>query len=122
MLGAFIHCWVQLVEVSDGEKTYSGSNIIIIIYPALFLAIREQDEVDGSRGHWMMHSNYRTHRQLWLSRRFLTVVLIWWGLWVGKNVFRLYYTNKTLFCNLFSYWGAGQDGLQQGKLDDMFYN
>ena len=33
MLGALIHCWVHLVGVSGGEKAYSGSSIIIIIYP-----------------------------------------------------------------------------------------
>ena len=39
MLGALIHCWVQLAGVSGREKTYSGSSIIIKIYPALSLAI-----------------------------------------------------------------------------------
>ena len=63
MLGVLIHCWVQLAGVSGGEKTYSGSSIIIIIYPALSLAIGRRDRVDGSRGHWMMHSNYRTCHQ-----------------------------------------------------------
>jgi hypothetical protein len=40
-----------LAGVSGGEKTYSGSIIIIKIYPALSLAIRGQDRMDGSRGH-----------------------------------------------------------------------
>ena len=60
MLGALIHCWVQLVGVSGREKTYSGSCIIIIIYPALSHAIWGWDGVDGSGGHWMTQSNYRT--------------------------------------------------------------
>jgi hypothetical protein len=46
MLNVLIHCWVQLVGVSGGEKIYSGSSIIIIIYPALSLAI-------GGRMGWM---------------------------------------------------------------------
>jgi len=106
MGGALIHCWVQLAGVSGGE-TYTGSSILIKIYPTLSLAIGGRDRMDGSGGHWMTHSNYRTRHQSWLSGHFLVVVLIWQGFWVGENVFRLYYTNKTLFCNLFSYWGAG---------------
>ena len=121
MLGALIHFWVQLAGVSGGEKTYTGSSILIKIYPTLSLAIRGRDGMDGGGGHWMMHSNYRTHHQSRLSGRFLAVVLIWQGFRVGKNVFRLYYTIKTLLCDLFSYWGVGQDGLQRGTLDDMFY-
>ena len=121
MLGALICCWVQLAGVSGGEKTYSGSIIIIIIYPALSLGIGGRDGMDGGGGQWMTHSNYRTRHQPWLSGRFLTVVLIWRGFRVGKNVFRFYYTNKTLSCNLFSYWRAGQDGLQRGTLDDVSY-
>ena len=65
MLGALICCWVQLAGVSGGEKTYLGSSIIIKIYPALSLAIGGRDGVDGNRGHWMTHSNYRTCHQLW---------------------------------------------------------
>jgi hypothetical protein len=121
MLGALIHCWVQLAGVSGGEKTYTGSSILIKIYPALSLAIGGRDGMDGGGGHWMTHSNYRTRHQPWLSGRFLAVVRIWRGFRVGKNVFRFYYTNKTLFCNFLSYWGAGWDGLQRGTLDDVFY-
>ena len=50
MLGALIYCWVHLAGVSGGEKTYSGSSIIIIIYPALSLAIGGQDRIDGGGG------------------------------------------------------------------------
>jgi hypothetical protein len=121
MLGALIHCWVHLAGVLGGEKTYSGSSIIIKIYPALSLAIGGRDGMDGGGGHWMTHSNYRTRHQSWLSGRFLAVGRVWRGFWVGKNVFRFYYTNKTLFCNLVGYWEAGQDGLQRGTLDDVFY-
>jgi len=121
MLGALIHCWVQLAGVSGGEKTYTGSSILIKIYPTLSLAIGGRDGMDGGGGHWMTHSNYRTRHQSWLSGRFLTVVLVWRGFRVGQNVFRFYYTNKTLFSNLFGYWWAGRDGLQQGTLDDVFY-
>ena len=60
MLGALIHCLVQLAGVSGGEKTYSGSGIIIKIYPALSLAIGGRDGMDCSGGHWMTCSNYRT--------------------------------------------------------------
>ena len=45
--GALIHCWVQLAGVSGGEKPYSGSTIIIKIYPALSLAIGGRDGMDG---------------------------------------------------------------------------
>ena len=51
MLGALIHCWVQLAGGSGGEKTYSGSSIIIIIYPSLSLAIGGWDGVDAGGGH-----------------------------------------------------------------------
>ena len=87
MLGALIHYWVHLVGVWGGEKTYSGSSIIIKIYPALFLAIGGQDGMDGGRGHWMTHSNYRTRHQSWLLGRFLVVGCIWQGFRGGKNVF-----------------------------------
>ena len=49
MLGALIHCWVQLAGVSGGGNLYSGSSIIIKIYPALSLAIGGQDGMDGGR-------------------------------------------------------------------------
>ena len=83
MLGVLIHCGVQLVGVLGREKTYSGSRIIIIIYPTLSLAIGGQDRMDGGGGHWMMNSNYRTHHQSWLCGCFLTVGLIWRGFWAG---------------------------------------
>ena len=66
MLGALIHCWVQLVGVSCREKSYSGSGIIIKIYPTLSLATGGREGMDGGGGHWMTHSNYRTHHQSWL--------------------------------------------------------
>ena len=66
-----------------GGKTYSGSSIIIKIYPSLSLAIGGQDGMDGSGGHWMTHSNYRTCYPAWLSGRFLVVGCIWRGFWVG---------------------------------------
>jgi hypothetical protein len=83
MLGALIHCWVHLAGVSGGEKSYSGSSIIIINYPALSLAIGGRDGMDGGGGHWMTHSNYRTRHQSWLSGRFLAVGRIWRGFRVG---------------------------------------
>jgi hypothetical protein len=83
MLGVLIHCWVHLAGVSGREKTYSGSSIIIKIYPALSLAIGGRDGMDGGGGHWMTHSNYRTRHQSWLSGRFLAVGLIWRGFRVG---------------------------------------
>jgi len=60
MLGALTRCWVQLAGVSGGEKTYSGSIIVIKIYPTLSLAVGGRDGMDASGGHWMTHSNYRT--------------------------------------------------------------
>ena len=36
MLGLLPCCWAHLVGVLDGEKKYSGSTILIKIYPALF--------------------------------------------------------------------------------------
>ena len=84
MLGALIRCWVQLAGVSGGEKTYSGSSIIIIIYPTLSLAIGGRDGVDGGGGHWMTHSNYRT-RHIMALRALLAVGLIWRGFRVEKK-------------------------------------
>ena len=85
MLGAPIHCWVQLAGLWGRKKTYLGSSTIIKIYPALSLAIGGRDRMDGGGGHWMTHSNYRTHHQSWLSGRFLTVGRIWRGFRVGKK-------------------------------------
>ena len=76
-------CWVHLAGVSGGEKIHLGSSILMKIYPVLSLAIGGRDGVDGSGGHWMTHSNYRTHHQSWLSGHFLAVGLIWWGFRVG---------------------------------------
>ena len=67
MLGALIHCWVQLAGVLGGEKTYLGSSIIIKIYPALSLAIGGRDGMDGGGGHWMTCSIIRTRHQSWRS-------------------------------------------------------
>jgi len=64
-------------------KNIFRSKIIIKIYPALSLAIGERDGMDASGGHWMTHSNYRTCHHSWLSGRFLTVGLNWWGFLVG---------------------------------------
>ena len=85
MLGALIHCWVHLAGVLGGGKLDSGSSIIIKNYPTFSLAIGGLDGVDGGRGHWMMHSNYRIHHQTWLSGCFLAVGLIWWGFQVWKK-------------------------------------
>ena len=85
MLGVLIHCWVHLAGVLGGEKTYSGSSILIKIYPALSLAIGGRDGMDGGGGHWMTSSNYRTRHQSWLSGCFLTVGLIWQGFRVGEK-------------------------------------
>jgi hypothetical protein len=120
MLGAPIHCWVHLAGVSGGEKTYSGSRIIIKIYPALSLATGGRDGMDGGGGHWMTRSNYRTRHQSWLCRRFLAVGLIGRGFQVGKNVFIVYYNYKNLSRPFYSCWGAGWDGWQQAPLDDVF--
>ena len=112
MLGALICCWVQLAGVSGGEKTYAGSIIIIIIYPALSLAIGGQDRVDSSRGHWMTCSNYRTHHQSWLSGHFLAVGCNWQGFQVGKE----YYINRNTYLGCFCRcMGAGWGGRAFGN-------
>ena len=59
-LQALPHCWVHLVGVSGGEKTYLESIIIIKIYPALSLAIGGQDGMDAG-DTWMMCAIYSTH-------------------------------------------------------------
>ena len=82
MLGALIHCWMHLAGVSGGEKSYSGSSIIIKIYPALSLAIGGRDGMDGGGGHWMTCSIIRTRHQSWLSGRLLAIGCIWRGFWV----------------------------------------
>jgi len=53
MLGVLIHCWAHLAGVLGGGKMYSGSRIIIKIYPALSLAIAGRGGVDGSGALWM---------------------------------------------------------------------
>ena len=58
-----IHYWAQLAGVSGGEKTYSGSIIVIKIYPTLSLAIGGRDGMDGGGGHWMTRSIIRTRHQ-----------------------------------------------------------
>jgi len=78
---------VMLVGWGD-VNTYLGSSLIIKIYPALSLTIGGRDRMDGSRRHWMAHSNYRTHHQSWLSGCFLTVGHIWGRFRVGKKCIR----------------------------------
>ena len=85
MLGALIHCWVHLAGVLGGEKMYLGSTVIIKIYPAFSLAIGGRDGMDGSRGHWMTHSNYRHVTNHAPAGRFLAVGRIWRGFRVGKK-------------------------------------
>ena len=120
MLGALIHCWVQLAGVSGGEKSYSGSRIIIKIYPALSLPTGGRDGMDGSGGHWMTCSNYRTRHQSWLCGCFLAVGLIERGFRGGENVFIVYHNYKNLSRPFCCYWGTVRDGLQQACLDDVF--
>ena len=79
------HYWVQLVGVSGGEKLDSGSSIIIIIYPALSLAIGGRDGMDGGGGLWMMCSNYRATHQTCLSRHLFAVGRNQQGFRVGKS-------------------------------------
>jgi hypothetical protein len=121
MLGALIHCWVQLVEVSGREKTYSGSSIIIKIYPAFSTAIGGRDGMDGGGGHWMTHSNYRTRHHS-CSPGASSLLGAFGGLfgW-GKIVFSAYYNYKNLSRPFHCHWEAGWDGLQQAHLDDIFY-
>jgi hypothetical protein len=110
MLGALIHGWVQLAGVSGGEKTYSGSGIIIKIYPAVSLAIGGRDGMDGGRGHWMTCSNYRTHRQSWLAGRFLAIGVHLAGVSGGEN---LYLVSSIIIeiCPAVSLAIRGRDGM-----------
>ena len=62
-LQALPHCWAHLAGVSGGEKTYLGSIIITIIYPAVSLVIGGRDGMDGRRRIWMTCSIYRTRHQ-----------------------------------------------------------
>ena len=67
MLGPAPHCWAHLAGVSGGEKIYSGSTILIKIYPALSPIIRGRDGVDVSRCIWMRlieHINKCKHHQI----------------------------------------------------------
>jgi len=59
------------------EILYSGSSIIIEIYPTLFIGGR------NGMAHWMTRSNYRTCLQTWLSGCFLTVGRVWRSFRVG---------------------------------------
>ena len=61
MLGALTRCWVHLAGVSGGEKTYSGSIIVIKIYPTLSLAIGGRDGMDAGGAHWMTCAIFSTH-------------------------------------------------------------
>jgi len=81
---------VQLAGVSGGENLYSGSSIIIIIYPALSLATGVRDGMDGGGALWMMCSNYRTHHQTQLSLGTSSLLGAIGGdfRW-GKNIFKV---------------------------------
>ena len=60
---ALPRCWAHWAGVSEGEKTYLGSSIIMKIYPAISLVIAGRDGMDGRRRIWMMCSIYRTRHQ-----------------------------------------------------------
>jgi hypothetical protein len=83
MLGRLFAVGCNWRGFRGGKKTYAGSIIIIIIYPALSLVIGGRDGMDGGGGHWMTRSNYRTRHQSWLSGPFLAVGCIWRGFRVG---------------------------------------
>ena len=76
-LRALPRCWAHLAGVSGGEKTYLGSIIITIIYPAVSLVIGGRDGMDCSRRLWMTCSINRTRHQSVLGDR-----LRRWGHWV----------------------------------------
>ena len=116
---------MHLAGVSGGEKIYSGSSIIIKIYPALSLAIGGRDGVDGGGGHWMTSSrrvliieHVINHGSLGASS---LLGSFGGGFRWGKIIFRVYYNCKNLSCPFCCHWGAGWDGLQQALLDDVFY-
>jgi len=110
--------WAHLAEVSGGENLYSGSRIIIIIYPARSLAIGGRDGVDGGGGHWMTRSNYRTRHQSWLSGASSLLGSFGRGFRWGKHVFMVYHNYKNLFRPFCNHWGAGWGGWRRGTLDD----
>jgi len=71
MLGLLPHCWVHLAGVLDREKKYSGSTVLIKIYPALSPPIRGGDGVDASRCIWMrLIATFLIgkHQQVWFLR------------------------------------------------------
>jgi len=114
---------VHLAGVSGGEKIYSGSSIIIKIYPALSLAIGGRDGVDGSGGHWMTSSrrvliieHVINHGSLGASS---LLGSFGGGFRWGKNVFVVYHNYKNLSRPFRRCWGAGWAGLQQASLDDV---
>jgi hypothetical protein len=102
LLGALPRCWAHLAGVSGREKMYLGCSIIIKIYHALSLAIGGRDRVDGSGGHWMTHSNYRTRHQSWLLGALPRCWVHLAGVLGGVNVFRIYYTSNNLLYHLIS--------------------
>jgi len=74
MLGCPPRCWAHLAGVSGEVKMYSGSSIIVKIYPALSATIRGRDGVDASRCIWMYTNSAKR-----LSALILTVALEWLG-------------------------------------------
>ena len=59
--------WARLAGVMDRKNIYSGSTILIKIYPALSPIIRGWDGVDVSRCIWMRlidHINRCKHHQI----------------------------------------------------------
>ena len=62
MLGVPPRCWARLAGFSGGLKLYSGSIIIIKIYPTLVAAVGAQEGMDCSR---MSCSIYSTRHQSW---------------------------------------------------------
>jgi len=91
MLGALIHCWVHLAGVSAGEKTYSGSSIIIKIYLVFSLAIGGRGTLDGVLNLIIKHVINRASQGASLLLGAFGGVF-----WRGKIVFSAYYNYKDL--------------------------
>jgi len=53
MLGWLPRCWARLARVLDEKNIYSGSTMLIKIYPALSTAMGGWDRVDGRKCGWM---------------------------------------------------------------------
>ena len=98
MLGSHPRCWARLAGVLDGKNIYSGSTMLIKIYPTLSAAIGGRDRVDGRRCSWMTpHS----HLPYWETSPDLVLgcPLCWAQLAAVLDGVKLYYGSSILIKN-----------------------